>query len=178
MDACTIDNLENADPYAETPTLIARMRHIAWPGIYRHSVGRWKEYHEPKFHRHEKIIIEEQLQLALQNFEGGQRHQPQDFQPQRRQKKRRTADPFWGVDRPQRQQLTQEDQPSTRNEQGHREHISIEEGETGSDTDQDPSILEGPGDILAKYVGVKSVRYKKIDHAQGGRRGAYQLGPG
>ena len=40
MDACTIDNLELADPSAETRNLIARWRDIVKPGVYRMSGGR------------------------------------------------------------------------------------------------------------------------------------------
>ena len=61
MDAHTIDNLELADPSAETRNLIARWRDIVKPGVYRMSGGRWKKYHEPRFLRNEKKIIEEQL---------------------------------------------------------------------------------------------------------------------
>ena len=41
----------------------------------------------------------------------------------------------------------------------------MEEGEIGSDTDQDPSVLEVPAINWAKYVGVKSVQYIKMGHA-------------
>ena len=63
MDARTIDNLEAADSSAETRQLIARWRDIVKPGIYRQSGGHWKKYHEPKFLRNERKIIEERLQL-------------------------------------------------------------------------------------------------------------------
>ena len=65
MDARTIDNLEAADPSAETRQLIARWRDIVKPGIHRQSGGRWKKYHEPKFFRNERKIMEERLQLAI-----------------------------------------------------------------------------------------------------------------
>ena len=68
MDARTIDNLEAADPSAETRQLIARWRDIVKPGIYRQSGGHWKKYHEPKFLRNERKIIEERLQLAIQFY--------------------------------------------------------------------------------------------------------------
>ena len=84
MDARTIDNREAADSSAETRQLIARWRDIVKPGIYRQSRGRWKKYHEPKFLRNERKIIEERLQLAIQNLPGQQQQQPQGFQPQQR----------------------------------------------------------------------------------------------
>ena len=41
----------------------------------------------------------------------------------------------------------------------------MEEGEIGSESEQDPSILEVPAINWAKYVGVKSVQYIKMGHA-------------
>ena len=61
MDAHTIDNLERTDPSAETRNLIARWRDILKPGVYRMFGGRWKKYHESRFLRNERKIIEEQL---------------------------------------------------------------------------------------------------------------------
>ena len=111
MDARTIDNLEAADPSAETRQLIARWRDIVKPGIHRQSGGRWKKYHEPKFLRNERKTIEERLQLAIQNLPGQQQQQqqPQGFQPQQRLNEQWIVDPFWGLDRPQRPQ----EQPAT-----------------------------------------------------------------
>ena len=43
--------------------------------------------------------------------------------------------------------------------------IPMEEGLIESETDQDPSILEVPAWIWARYVGVKSVQYVKMGHA-------------
>ena len=51
------------------------------------------------------------MQLAIQNIEGGQRHQLQCFQPQERRNEQWTVDAFWEVEHPQRQQSPQEDQP-------------------------------------------------------------------
>ena len=59
MDAKTIDNLERIDSSQETINLIERWRNIVKPGIYRLSNGKWKKYHEPKFLRGERKIIEE-----------------------------------------------------------------------------------------------------------------------
>ena len=102
MDARTIDNLEIADQSSETRHLIARWRDIVKPGIYRQSGGRWKKYHEPKFLQNESKINEERLQLAIQNLP----RQPQGFQPQERRNEQWTVDPFWEVDRLQRQQTS------------------------------------------------------------------------
>ena len=41
----------------------------------------------------------------------------------------------------------------------------MEEAEIGSDTNQDPSVLEDPAINWAKYIGVKSVQYIKMGHA-------------
>ena len=41
----------------------------------------------------------------------------------------------------------------------------MEEGEIGSETDQDPSVQEVPAVKRAKYVGGKSVQNMKIGHA-------------
>ena len=102
IDPRTIDNLEQADPSAETSHLIARWRDIVKPGIYRQSGGRWKQFHEPKFLRNEKRVIEEQLQQAIRNIEDRrQQEQAGGFQPQSRRLEQRTVDPFWDVDRPQ-----------------------------------------------------------------------------
>ena len=160
MDARTIDNLEAADPSAETRQQIAQWRDIVKPGNYRQSGGRWKKYHEPKFLRNERKIIEERLQLAIQNLPGQQQQQqPQGFQPQQRLNEQWTVDPFWGLDRPQRPQ----EQPGTSSPVTM--YAPMEEGEIGSDTDQDPSVLEVPAINWAKYVGVKSVQYIKMGHA-------------
>ena len=59
-----------------------------------------------------KESLEEQLQLAIQNIESGQRHQqPQGFQPPERRYENWMVDTFWGVDSPQRRQSHQEDKP-------------------------------------------------------------------
>ena len=41
----------------------------------------------------------------------------------------------------------------------------VEEGEIGSETEHDPSVVEVPAMNWAKYVGVKSVQYIKMGHA-------------
>ena len=127
IDARTTDNLEIADPSAETRNLIARWRNIVKPGISRQPGSRCKKYHEQKFIRNERRIIEEQLQQAIRNIEGDQRNQPHGFLPPERQNEHWTVDRFWGVDRPQ--QLPQEDPsgPSTRNEQNYQECFPLEE---------------------------------------------------
>ena len=106
MDAHTIDNLERTDPSAETINLTARWRDIVKPGVYRMSGGRWKKYHEPKFLRNERKIIEEQLQIAIRNLQNKNPNQPEGFQPQERRNEQWTVDPFWETDRPQRPQTS------------------------------------------------------------------------
>ena len=54
MDANTINEIEAANPTAETIELTNRWREIVKPGIYRLTGGKWKRYHEPKFLRNEK----------------------------------------------------------------------------------------------------------------------------
>ena len=41
----------------------------------------------------------------------------------------------------------------------------MEEGEIGSESEQNLSVLEVPAINWAKYVGVKSVQYRKMGHA-------------
>ena len=71
-------------------------------------------------------------------------------------------DPFWEVDRPQRQQPQPDNEPGPSSRQ--MQHTPMEEGEIDSETDQDPSVLEVPVN-WAKYVGVKGVQYIKMGHA-------------
>ena len=107
MDARTIDNLERADNSAETRNLLARWRDIVKPLVYRQSGGRWKKYHEPKFLRNERRVIEEQLQQAIRNVENRNQKEPTGgFQPETRRQEQWTVDPFWDVDRPQPTQKT------------------------------------------------------------------------
>ena len=148
MDARAIDNLDIADPCAETRNMLPRWRDIVKLGIYRQSGGRWKGYHEPRLLRNEKRTIEEQLQLAIQNIENGQVKQPQGFQPQERRNEQWTVDPFWEVHRQQRQQPQQEDESGPSSKQS--QYTPMEEGEIGSETDRDPSVLEVPATNWAK----------------------------
>ena len=163
MDVQTIDNLERTDPSAETRNLIARWRDIVKPGVYRMSGGRWKKYHEPRFLRNERKIIKEQLQIAIRNLQNKNPNQPEGFQPQERRNEQWTVDPFWETDRPQRPQTS----TSTDNTPppGQQHWTPMEEGEIGSGSEQDPSVLEVPAINWAKYVGVKSVQYIKMGHA-------------
>ena len=161
MDARTIDNLEQADKSAETRYLIARWRDIVKPGVYRQSGGRWKKYHEPKFLRNERRVIEEQLQQAIRNIENQSQQEPTGgFQPETRRQEQWTVDPFWDVDRPQATANTDD-----RHGPSQQQPIPMEEGEIDSESDQDPSILEVPAVNWAKYAGVKSVQYIKMGHA-------------
>ena len=158
MDARTIDNLERADKSAETRYLIARWRDIVKPGVYRQSGGRWKKYHEPKFLRNERRVIEEQLQQPIRNVENQSQQEPAGgFQSETRRQEQWTVDPFWDVDRPQTPANT-EDRPGPSQQQP----IPMEEGEIDSESDQDPSILEVPAKNWAKYAGVQSVQYIKM----------------
>ena len=59
MDANTINEIEAANPTAETIDLINRWREIVKPGIYRLTGGKWKRYHEPKFLRNERKVIKD-----------------------------------------------------------------------------------------------------------------------
>ena len=101
-DARTIDNLEQADPSAQTRHLIARWRDLVKPGIYRQSGGRWKKYHEPNFLRNKRRVIKGQLQQAIRNIEDKrQRDQAGGFQPQSSRQEQWTVDLFCNVDKPQ-----------------------------------------------------------------------------
>ena len=128
------------------------------------SGGRRKKYHEPSVLRNERRIIEKLLQIAIRNTQNNQPSQSEGFQPQERRNEQWTVDPFWETDRPQRQQSQPEydTTPSPRQQQP----IPMEEGGIGSETDQDPSVLEVPAINWAKDVGFKSVQYMEMGHAQ------------
>ena len=135
--------------------------------------GKWKKYHEPKFLRNERPVIEERLQQNMRGREPGdlrQRIGPQHsggFQPQTRRSEQWTVDPFWEVDRPTPAQYQDVPGPSSATSgQELFTPMPMEEGGIESETDQDPSILEVPAINWARYVGVKSVQYVKIGHAR------------
>ena len=174
MDARTIDHLETIDSSQETTDLIRRWREILKPGICRMTGGKWKKYHEPKFLRSERKVIEERLQQIIdgrQQPDLRQRIGPQQrggFQPQTRRAEQWTMGPFWDLDRPTPAQPSQQKQPGTSSSSTRQERntpIPMEEGEIDSETDQDPSVLEVPAINWARYVGVKSVQYVKMGHA-------------
>ena len=174
MDAKTIDSIEANYPSQETTELIQRWRDIVKPGIYRMTGGKRKKYHEPKFLRNERKVIEERLQQIINNQNQEDLRQtigPQQkggFQPQTRRTKQWTVDRFWDIDRPTPAQLIQHDQPGTsysNTGQGRITPVPMEEGEIDSETDKDPSVLEVPALNWARYVGVKSVQYVKMGHA-------------
>ena len=71
MDIKTIDNLAAVDSSAETIELIERWKEIVKPGIYRMTGGKGKKYHEPKFLRNERGVIEERLQQIMRGREQG-----------------------------------------------------------------------------------------------------------
>ena len=68
MDANTINEIEASNPTAETIELINRWREIVKPGIYRLTGGKWKRYHEPKFLRKERKVMEERLQQIIKKI--------------------------------------------------------------------------------------------------------------
>ena len=175
MDVRTIEYLETYDSSQETTDLIRRWKGIVKPGIYRMTGGKWKKYHEPKFLRCERKVIEERLQQIIdgrqQQPDLRQRIGPQQkggFQPQTRRAEQWTVDPFWDLDRPTPTQPSQQEQPGTSSSSKRQEQntpISMEGGEIDSETDQDPSILEVPAINWTRYGGVKSVQYVKMGHA-------------
>ena len=106
MDVKTIDNLAAVDFSAETNQLIQRWKEIVKPGVYRMTGGKWKKYHEPKFLRNERKVIEERLQQNINTREQSdlrQRIGPQHsggFQPNSGRSEQWTVNPFWERDRP------------------------------------------------------------------------------
>ena len=173
MDVKTIDNLAAVDSSAETTELIQRWKEIVKPGIHHMTGGKWKNYHELKFLRNERRVIEERLQQIMRGREQGDLRQrigpPHSvgFQPQTSKSKQWNVDPFWEVDRPtpaQYQGLPGSSTATSGQEVFAR--MPMEEGEIESETDEDPSILEVPPINWARYVGVKSVQYVKMGHAQ------------
>ena len=104
MDVKTIDQIAATDPSVETAELVQRWKDIVKPDIYRLTGGKWKKYHEPKFLRSERKVIEERLQQIMRGREQddlrqkiGQQHSG-GFQLQTRMSKQWTVDPFWEVD--------------------------------------------------------------------------------
>ena len=104
MDVRTIDQIAATDPSVETAELVQRWKDIGKPGINRPTGGKWKKYHEPKFLRSERKVIEERLQQIMRGREQHDLRQkigPQHsggFQPQTRRSEQWTVDPFWEVD--------------------------------------------------------------------------------
>ena len=100
MDVKTLDHLAAADFSAETNQLIQRWKEIVKPGIYRMTGGKWKKYHEHKFLRNERKVIEERLQQIINAREQGdlrQRIGPQysrGYQPNSGRSEQWTVDPF------------------------------------------------------------------------------------
>ena len=71
MDIRTIDHIAATDSSAETTELIQQWKDIVKPEIYRLTGRKWKKYHEPKFLRHERKVIEERLQQIMRGREQG-----------------------------------------------------------------------------------------------------------
>ena len=170
MDSRTIDHNAAADSSGETTELIQRWKDIVKPGIYRLTGEKWKEYHEPKFLRHKRKVIEERVQQIRWGREQGDLRQkigPQQsggFQTQTRRSEQLTVDPFWEIDRPTpaQQQKQNPTGPSASTNIDHQlAPVLMEEGEIDTETDQNLDTWN-----WARYVGVKSVvQYVKMGHA-------------
>ena len=140
-----------------------------------HDCGKRKNYHEPKFLRNERRVIEERLQQIIGGRKQGdlrQRIDPQHrggFQPQTRPSEQWTVDPFWEIDRRTSAQLNLQERPGASAaapiSQDQNTPIPMEEGEINSELDQEPAVLELPAVNLAGYVGVMKVQYVKMGHA-------------
>ena len=80
---------------------------------------KWKKYHEPKFLRNERKVIEERLQQIIKGREQGdlrQRLGPQNsggFRSQTRRSEQWTVFSFWEVDRPTPVQHENQPRPSS-----------------------------------------------------------------
>ena len=73
---------------------------------------------------------------------------------------------FWEMDRPTPTQQQNMPGPSSApTDLDQYAPTAMEEGEIDSETDQDPSILEVPAINWARYVGVGSVQFVKMEHA-------------
>ena len=84
---------------------------------------------------------------------------------QTRRSEQWTVDSFWEVDRPT--PVQHENRPGPLSASPGQELFApmpMEEGEIESETDQNPSILEVPAINWARYVGVKSEKYVKMQH--------------
>ena len=106
MDVKTIDNLTDVDSSAETTELMQRWKEIVKPGIYGMTGGKCKKYHEPKFLRNERGVIEGRLQQNIRGREQsdlrqriGSQHSG-GFRHQTRLSEQWTVNPFWEINRP------------------------------------------------------------------------------
>ena len=164
MDAKIIDNLERIDSSQETANLIERWRNIVKPGIYRLSNGKWKKYHEPKFLRGERKIVEEKLAEIIKRLESpaveirNRQNQANYFTDWQFKE----TGNFQGGFIPQDNQGTSQARPTTSYTP---DETPMEEGEISSDSEKAPSVLEVPTINWANYLGVKSVQYNKMGHA-------------
>ena len=164
MDAKLIDNFERIDSSQKTANLIERWRNIVKPGIYRLSNGKWKKYHELKFLRGERKIIEEKLAEIIKRLESpaveirNQQNQANYF-PDWQFKE---TGNFRGGFIPQENQGTSQTRPTTSYTP---DETPMEEGEISSDSEMAPSVLEVPTFNWANCLGVKSVQYTKMGHA-------------
>ena len=145
MDDKTIKNIETKYNSAEITEQTTRWKKIVKPEFYRMTGGRWKRYHELKFLRNERKVIEERLQLLINNWPQEDLRQKTGtqnkggFQPQTGHSEQWTVDLFWAMNQPTPVQQHHSDRPGTSPAP-----IPMEEGEIDSETDQDPSVLEVP----------------------------------
>ena len=151
MDVRTIDNLAAVDSSAEFTEVIQRWKEFVKPGIYRMTGGKWKKYHESKFSRNERRVIEERLQQIIRGREQSdlrERIGPQHsegFQPQTGQSEQRTVDPFWVLRRltpGQQQNMPAPSSATTDHEQY--TPMPMGEGEIDSQTDQARQFWKSP----------------------------------
>ena len=123
---------------------------------------RWKRYEEPKLLHNERKMIEERLQQVT-SYRG-----QEDFRYKIGPQRKEGFQPPMGwshrqIDtRPIRLlQSSQNDRPGPLSVSTSRNH-EMEDGESDSRTDQEPSVLELPAINWSRYVGLKSVQYVKM----------------
>ena len=65
MDIKKIEQFEKQDPTAQTLALTNRWKERVKPNDYRMTIGVWKKYNPPRFHRMESKRIEVELQQKI-----------------------------------------------------------------------------------------------------------------
>ena len=115
--------------------------------------GQWTRYHEPKFLRNERKVIEETLQQIMNNRnqedlrQGIGPIQTGRFIPPTRHAEQWTVDSFWKMDRLTPVQPNTQDMPGQSTSSSSRSYNQLtpmDEGGIDSETDQDPIVLEVP----------------------------------